>query len=124
MVIAIADFIQVHLVRHVCGELLCCCHALLRQLHLLTHAVFFLSPIELQHEEYTPTCWVQDAWEQQEWSSHIPRLAAALQADESRVTGRHVDAMWHLCQQEAGLWGITNQACSLFPPQVSLQMHS
>jgi len=34
------------------------------------------------------------------------------------LTGRHVDALWHLCQQEAGLWNVTHRACSLFPSQV------
>ena len=63
---------------------------------------------------------LQKAWEHEQWLRHVPALAAALQIPEGRLTGRNVDALWHLCQQEAGLWGITNQACSLFSPQVNV----
>ncbi|KAL0032203.1 hypothetical protein WJX77_010754 [Trebouxia sp. C0004] len=63
-----------------------------------------------------------DAWKLQEWCAHIPRLAEGLGVDPGMLTGRHVDALWHLCQQEAGLWSITNRACSLFPPQEAQQM--
>ncbi len=61
---------------------------------------------------------MQDAWKQQEWCAHIPRLAEGLGVDPGMLTGRHVDALWHLCQQEAGLWNVTHRACSLFPSQV------
>ncbi|KAL0046887.1 hypothetical protein WJX82_000945 [Trebouxia sp. C0006] len=63
-----------------------------------------------------------DAWKQQEWCAHIPRLAEGLGLDPGMLTGRHVDALWHLCQQEAGLWNITHQACSLFPSQEAQHM--
>lgn len=62
------------------------------------------------------------AWEHEQWSSHVPRLSAALQLPEGRLTERNVDALWHLCQQEAGLWGINHQACSLFSPQEAAHM--
>ncbi|KAL0021479.1 hypothetical protein WJX79_009021 [Trebouxia sp. C0005] len=63
-----------------------------------------------------------DAWKQQEWGAHIPRLAEGLGVDPGMLTGRHVDALWHLCQQEAGLWSITHSACSLFPSQEAQHM--
>lgn len=63
---------------------------------------------------------VQKAWQKEQWASHVPRLAATLQIAENRLTERHVEALWHLCQQEAGLWNITHQACSLFSSQVEL----
>lgn len=62
---------------------------------------------------------LQDAWLKQERASHIPRLSQRLQVKQSIVTGQVVDALWHLCQQEAGLWGITNRSCSLFSSQAS-----
>ena len=62
---------------------------------------------------------MQNAWEDEQRASHVPRLAETLQIPERLLTGRHVNAMWHLCQQEAGLWGVTDKACSLFPAQVS-----
>lgn len=60
---------------------------------------------------------LQDGWAQQQWESHIPALTHRLQLKQGSLTGQQVDALWHLCQQEAGLWGITHKACSLFPPQ-------
>lgn len=63
-----------------------------------------------------------NGWKQQEWCAHIPRLAEGLGVDPGMLTGRHVDALWHLCQQEAGLWNITHRACSLFPSQEAQHM--
>ena len=60
---------------------------------------------------------VQDRWAQQQWASHIPALADRLQLKEGSLTGQQVDALWHLCQQEAALWGVTNRGCTLFLPQ-------
>lgn len=60
---------------------------------------------------------VQDRWAQQQWASHIPALAHRLHLEEASLTGQQVDALWHLCQQEAGLWGVTHRACALFPAQ-------
>ncbi|KAL3161344.1 hypothetical protein ABBQ32_010242 [Trebouxia sp. C0010 RCD-2024] len=60
---------------------------------------------------------ILDRWALQQWASLIPTLAHRLQLEEGSLTGQQVDALWHLCQQEAGLWGVTHRACALFPPQ-------
>lgn len=65
---------------------------------------------------------VQDRWAQQQWASHIPALTHRLQLQQGSLTGQQVDALWHLCQQEAGLWGIEHRACSLFSPKACPQL--
>ncbi|EFJ49629.1 hypothetical protein VOLCADRAFT_104207 [Volvox carteri f. nagariensis] len=75
---------------------------------------FEVCPAYAQHDEFTEK-WI-GPWMQGNWSRLVPILEQRLDLPRD-MSPCEVEALWQLCLLEAGLYDITNQACSLFEPE-------
>ncbi|GLC49087.1 hypothetical protein PLESTB_000181100 [Pleodorina starrii] len=80
---------------------------------------FEVCPAYAQHDEFTEK-WM-GGWMQGNWSRLVPSLERRLGLSRE-MNPCEVEALWQLCLLEAGLYDMTNQACSLFEPEEVLML--